>query len=270
MSGRTRLPLVVVLLGILAVLASCSSTPTEPEVPEMVPLKAAHDYVIAQTSRGQALAYVACSDCPRPTLKTLPAARPQLVSAASTATPPATPVARGASAPQPLVLFKTRTERFSVVFESGSSRLTREASERLEALLPLSRVAIRIRIVGYTDDQAGLALNTKLSEARALAVMVRLRDALAKPQQQIQPELIATGRPLCCYLTDNRDPRHRAPNRRVEVALELPDEPAIARLVRAARAHSVGASVHELVGDAVREEHAEVKAADGIVRGLRP
>ena len=68
-------------------------------------------------------------------------------------------------------------------------------------------------------------------------VLANLRDRLAEPR----PDLSATGRPLCCYVTDNRSEDHRAPNRRAEIALELLDTPAVRTLLLSARAQMLGA-----------------------------
>ena len=221
MSAAQRVITAICALGGTGLLMSCTSSPSLPDVAAPAP---PHAYTIAAQERGAMLAFVTCSDCPKPTPKSLPASRSSL--AAAMPAPPA---------PRALVP-AIRTEHFTLVFDINSAGLSPQARSRVAALVPLARSARRVRITGYTDDLGSQALNARLSDGRAVAVMVALRDALGEPG----PELTASGRPLCCYLTDNRNENHRAPNRRVEVALELPDTPTVARLVQAAREHAVG------------------------------
>lgn len=234
--------LLLLLCGAAALgLASCS-TPT-PAVAESAPTPP-HAYGIEQRTLGEKTQFVACADCERPTPKTLRAAAPRLATAAAASPASIASVSNAAKDSQPVAtrtpappVGSTRTEVFTLVFELNSAALTRAARARLDALVPLANAAGRVRVVGYTDDLGSQGLNTRLSDQRALAVMLYLRDRLAEPR----PDLSATGRPLCCYVTDNRSEDHRAPNRRAEIALELLDTPAVRTLLLSARAQMLGA-----------------------------
>lgn len=220
--------------ALLGVLMSCASKPPVADVAAPPPV---HAYSVAAQQRGQTMAFVTCSDCPRPTPKTLPAPRPTLTASPPVLSPALSPVQK--AAPDPRLLSPAiRSEVFSLVFDLNSATLSSRAKGRLDALVALAQQSKRIRIFGYTDDLGSPALNAGLSDRRALAVMLHLRDRLVEPR----PELTATGRPQCCYMTDNRDERHRAPNRRVELTVELADTAAVDRLVQAARAQLVGAA----------------------------
>lgn len=210
------------------VLVSCA-LPAPPALPGEAAPPPVHAYTIAPQQRGETLAFVACTNCPRPTPKTLPGPKPTLAAAQ--------PALKAVTEPS-LSLPAVRSEVFALVFDLNSARLTSKARAQLDALGALAQQSRRIRIYGYTDDLGGQALNAKLSDSRALAAMLHLRDGLVAPG----PEVTASGRPQCCYITDNRNEDHRAPNRRVEIAFDLPATAIVARMVQAARAQAVGAA----------------------------
>ncbi len=238
MSGaRACALLLLTALGV----SSCSTTPSPVVVTASAPAPV-HAHGIEQQLVGSKLRFVACADCERPTVKTLRAAAPRLVAvnAQERPAPPGGPAKPAAAASTPGIQRAApapRTQTFTVVFDLNSAVLTRTARSRLDALVPLVNAAARVRVLGFTDDLGSQELNSRLSDQRALAVMLHLRDRLAEPR----PELSATGRPQCCYITDNRNEGHRAPNRRAEILVELADTPAVRVLLAAARARMVGA-----------------------------
>ncbi len=109
-----------------------------------------------------------------------------------------------------------RLERAVVVFPFEGSAVGPQVAERLRELLPLMRLAKRIQVLGYTDDQGPQAANDKVAQARALAVMVQVRQILGDDAPQA---LSAKGQGLCCYISHNQSEAGRALNRRVEVLL---------------------------------------------------
>lgn len=261
----TRLATLLLYLTAVLGLASCS-TPT-PVIAEPTPVPP-HAYAIEQRTLGDKTQFVACAECERLTPKTLRVPRPRLAvtapggtTLAATETPaqavkPAQMpqgTAQATSPPAPT----TRTELFTVVFDLNSAALTRAARSRLDALVPLANAAGRVRVVGYTDDLGSQGLNNRLSDQRALAVMLYLRDRLTEPR----PDLSATGRPLCCYVTDNRSEDHRAPNRRAEIAVEVLDTPAVRALLLSARARMVGSRAPAPNGSASPDEPHRAQAA---------
>lgn len=204
------------LVVITALLASCGTAPQEsPKLPPP-----AHDYRVAQIDTGNAPSYEMCRDCPRPTRKTL--SGQQLRSPA-----PAPLPQRLTEAPPPK---PPRQFKAFIPFEFNSANLTAQAQAQLAAIAPVLQLSTQVQVTGYTDDLGGRDLNTKLSDARALSVLIALRDQLAG--RDTAPTLRATGRPLCCYVSDNRTEAQRRPNRRAEVRLTVPDGPALTKALQ--------------------------------------
>jgi len=210
---------------------------------------------IVQLDNGR---FVLCRDCERPTPKTLGrvADRAPLSASLSLAaeTPmrvaaaPAAPAASTGSvealrpsvdgtnaltnaevarAPLPGRVAR-RLERAIVIFPTDAAELGEQARARLGELKKLLAQSARVRIVGYTDDTGAQAPNDKLALARANAVAAFVRDLLG---QTGRPQLLPSGRGLCCYLVDNLTWGARAANRRVELLIELDDTPANAWLI---------------------------------------
>ena len=171
---------------------------------------------IAPTPLGQ---FVRCAgqDCLQPTPKTL-ASRPPRSEGPPKALKLDAPAQR--SVPPPPARDALRLERAVVVFPFEGSAVGPQVAERLRDLLPLIRLAKRIQVLGYTDDQGPQAANDKVAQARALAVMVQVRQMLGDEAPQT---LSAKGQGLCCYISHNQTEAGRALNRRVEVLLSVPD-----------------------------------------------
>lgn len=223
-----------------AVMFGAASCGTPPEPPPELPAPP-HAYRLEQKARGTSTTFAACTDCAAPSRKTL------------TAPPPVVALATTEPAPVPKpVLPKTRSERALVLFDLASPRLRADSQARLNALAPLFRLANRIQITGYTDDLGSAALNTKLSDARALTVMLRIRQALGP--EAGSATLSASGRPLCCYVADNGDEPRRAPNRRAEVLIELPNTEDVDLMVRGLRGYMVAAAAPDRPQAAVAAE----------------
>lgn len=207
-TGRTH-PLAV-MLACAGVLSFWGCVQTEPPPAPRPTVR------IAPTPLGQ---FVRCAgpDCLQPTPKTL-APRPQRLEAAPKplrVDPPPPP-----PSPMPAAREALRLERAVVVFPFEGSAVGPQVAERLRELLPLMRLAKRIQVLGYTDDQGPQAANDKVAQARALAVMVQVRQMLGDDAPQA---LSAKGQGLCCYISHNQSEAGRALNRRVEVLLSVPD-----------------------------------------------
>ena len=210
------------LLSALA-LASCANSP-EPVVPAPAPVPRG----IQQQATGTALRWVACVDCEAPTAKTMPPkSGGQLLAKAQAViglVPPPTHAAsettapRPEPAPTPRSVKETTLTRATVNFGLAEASLSEQDRDRLRQLKPLLASARRIRITGYTDTQGGPESNDRLASNRALAVVLYLRDGLGLSG----PEVIGTGRPLCCYRAPNTSDAGRAQNRRAELDIELP------------------------------------------------
>lgn len=200
----------------MALLASCGTAPQEsPKLPPPT-----HDYRIAQIDTADAPVYAMCRDCPRPTPKTLPGQQVRVPAAA-----PLPDRLTKAPTPKPPRQFTA-----FVPFDFNSANLTAQAKAQLSAIAPVLQLSTQVQVTGYTDDLGGRELNTKLSDARALSVLIALRDQLAG--RDTTPTLRAIGRPLCCYVSDNRTEARRRPNRRAEVRLTVPDGPALTKALQ--------------------------------------
>lgn len=226
------------IAGLGAALVACAPPkliqPTEPDPP--------HLYTLQQERSPAATRFVACKDCDRPTPKTLArvgqrnaVARPISPEAAE---PRAEmqPALQPKADPQPTKPIGTRTETATLLFESGSSRLSAEALSRLDALAPLLRQATRIRVTGFTDSQGSQGVNQRLAMERTREALDRIRALTANAQTS--PVLSGVGKPLCCYLADNTREATRAPNRRAELTMDLPDSADVAKALTAAHARA--------------------------------
>lgn len=212
---------------VVALLAACVAPQPEPAPPLPPP---PHAYRIEQVPMNGGGSYARCTDCAKPTPKTLPGGGERLT-AAKQLMPgpadvvPAPPVQPKAKAP--------RTVTVTLTFDLNSARLTAAAQAELQAVAPIVHQAQQLRVTGFTDDLGSQKLNQKLSDARALTVVLKLRELVAG--MSTPPPLSGTGRPLCCFVADNSSEARRVPNRRAEVVITLPDTEAVDRLVRAWR-----------------------------------
>lgn len=205
---RFRVVIAGLGLAVVVALASCSSPPQElPVVATPV-----HDYRIAQHDNSGLQSFERCHDCPNPTRKTLPS-HPVRVATAPV------PV------PRPKIQAPQKLRQFTAViqFESNSAKLTEQSKSQIAAIAPMLKLSTEAGVTGFTDDLGGPQLNTTLSGARALAVVQELREQLHASAKQ--PSLAGTGRPLCCYVSNNRGEAKRQLNRRAEVLMTIPDTP---------------------------------------------
>lgn len=210
----------------MAMLASCTSTP---EKPAALP-PPTHAYKVAQVERPgapTAPSYEVCQDCPRPTRKTLPSTEARMAAAAA-AMPVATPpVPRPPQQPVPRA---PRQLTGVIQFDLNSATLTAEAKKQLAAWAPVMRSSLQVQVTGFTDNLGNQALNTRLADARALNVLLSVREQLSVDGKS--PSISATGRPLCCYVADNRTESQRQPNRRAEVRITVQDTAELPQLLR--------------------------------------
>jgi len=100
-----------------------------------------------------------------------------------------------------------------ILFELGSSRLTAGSRRRLAAVADVAREcpAARLAVHGHTDASGQPALNQRLSQLRAEAVVAALVQA-GVPAERLAPQGLGASRPLA----QGNDPATRALNRRIE------------------------------------------------------
>jgi chemotaxis protein MotB len=122
-----------------------------------------------------------------------------------------------------------------LLFESGSDDIKPQADSALKAVADeLNRGAtrqLRIQIVGHTDDRPIAKPGTKtrhptnwhLSTNRANSVLLAL-----KKHKVDERRMRAAGASMFESVADNKDPKTRAKNRRVEIYILAPDAKDIA------------------------------------------
>lgn len=100
-----------------------------------------------------------------------------------------------------------------ILFERGSSELTPQSRHRLLALAEIARhcPAGSLAVQGHTDTTGPAALNQRLSQQRAEAVVAVLAQA-GVPAERLQPQGLGASRPLAL----GNDPAAQALNRRIE------------------------------------------------------
>jgi outer membrane protein OmpA-like peptidoglycan-associated protein len=198
---------------IAAAALSCSCTTQKPKVAADAPAAVPLTYRLQQQLVGNRPVFVACtSDCAEPTPKTLPQAR--AVAQAIRASEPATVTA---------LVQPPKSETATVLFDFGSAAIRPQAQRELRTLKHLFSRASSVRITAYTDNRGPEGANTRLADARALAVMQLIRDLIA--DVATKPKLTATGRPLCCYVAANTSDPPRGLNRRAEIVIEAAPGP---------------------------------------------
>lgn len=108
---------------------------------------------------------------------------------------------------------------YGIFFDTGKSDIKPESKPQLDEMAKLlqSQAAIKVYIVGHTDNQGTLDANMALSQHRAQAVAT----ALAAAPYKIDPKrLIARGVASLAPVAANAVDEGRARNRRVELVLQ--------------------------------------------------
>lgn len=107
---------------------------------------------------------------------------------------------------------------YGVYFDTGKSELKPESKAQLDEMAKLlqANAALRVFIVGHTDNQGALETNLALSRARAQAVV----DALAKNYKVDARRLAAAGVANYAPVASNASDSGRAKNRRVELVAQ--------------------------------------------------
>jgi outer membrane protein OmpA-like peptidoglycan-associated protein len=107
---------------------------------------------------------------------------------------------------------------YGVYFDTGKSEVKPQSKDQLAEMAKLlkSNAAMRVFVVGHTDNQGALEGNLALSKARAQAVV----DALVKNFQVDAKRLAAAGVANYAPVASNTGEAGRARNRRVELVLQ--------------------------------------------------
>lgn len=108
-----------------------------------------------------------------------------------------------------------RVAIYGILFDTGKSELKPESEPSLIEIAKLlnQNPSLKVYIVGHTDMIADLALNMRLSQARAQAVV----DALVSKHGIASTRLIAFGNGPYAPVASNKTEDGRAKNRRVEL-----------------------------------------------------
>lgn len=108
-----------------------------------------------------------------------------------------------------------RVAIYGIYFDTGKSELKAESEPALDEIAKLlnENPALRVYIVGHTDMVADLALNMKLSQARAQSVV----NALVAKHGIAGARLIPFGAGPYAPVASNKTEEGRAKNRRVEL-----------------------------------------------------
>jgi outer membrane protein OmpA-like peptidoglycan-associated protein len=107
---------------------------------------------------------------------------------------------------------------YGIYFDTGKSELKPESKVQLDEMAKLlqGNAALRVFIVGHTDNQGVLDANLALSRARAQAVV----DALVKNYKVDAKRLGAAGVANYAPVASNANDAGRAKNRRVEMVVQ--------------------------------------------------
>jgi chemotaxis protein MotB len=110
-------------------------------------------------------------------------------------------------------------------FESGGAELSSLSFQSLDKIIPiLSKTPGEIKVGGHTDDQPISTLqfrsNWDLSAARATSVVHYMLRSGQIAKGRLTSQGYADSRPIL----ENKTPEARAKNRRVEIAVEVPED----------------------------------------------
>lgn len=101
-----------------------------------------------------------------------------------------------------------------ILFPTGKYTLNQNAKTDLTAFANslINNPNTNVQVYGFTDNTGSYAVNEKLSNQRADAVMTYLVNSGVSPTR-----LMAQGIPMADYVASNDTPEGRAQNRRVEI-----------------------------------------------------
>lgn len=104
---------------------------------------------------------------------------------------------------------------YGITFDTGKADLKPESEPTLAEIAKLlkSQPALKLHVVGHTDNVAGIDLNLKLSQARAEAVVQALVAKHAIAANRLRPQGVG---PVCPVAANDTE-EGRAKNRRVEL-----------------------------------------------------
>jgi outer membrane protein OmpA-like peptidoglycan-associated protein len=111
-----------------------------------------------------------------------------------------------------------RIALYGVYFDTGKAELKPESKAQLDEMAKLlkANAALRVYIVGHTDNQGTLEANLALSRSRAQAVV----DALVRNDKIDAKRLAAAGVAGYAPVASNANEAGRARNRRVELVAQ--------------------------------------------------
>lgn len=130
---------------------------------------------------------------------------------------------RGESAMAKSLSQDGRVDVYGLLFDTGKSVLKNGSTPTLQELAKVlqDNPALKVEVVGHTDDVGDADSNQKLSEARAAAVA----DALVKTYAIEAARMVARGMGQNAPLGPNTTEAGRAKNRRVEIIAVQADTP---------------------------------------------
>lgn len=230
-----RLPIAALALTAgLLLLAGCGAHATKASASR---LGAPSELRIAQLGYGREARYAVCVEpaCPAMTPKTLAATAAPDIPLPMSSIPPAVssmpaPLRTASATPPPKALSPAAPEKSRDVpvetptpavrpapvivhFKWNSHDLTDEAIATLDQAMDTARRAVRIEIVGRTDDSGPAAANSAMALHRALTV----RDYFARHLPPGHGEIVIDAQGACCFIASNDTWAGRHENRRVEI-----------------------------------------------------
>lgn len=107
---------------------------------------------------------------------------------------------------------------YGLYFDTGKAEVKPESKPQLDEMAKLlqAQPALRVYIVGHTDNQGSLEANVALSQQRAQAVVAALAGSYKIDAKRLQARGVASLAPVATNGTDDG----RARNRRVELVLQ--------------------------------------------------
>ena len=104
---------------------------------------------------------------------------------------------------------------YDILFDTGKSDIKPESESALQEIAKMltQSPGLKLHVVGHTDNTGDLAMNMKLSQARAAAVVAALTGRLGVAAGRLNPFGAGPYAPVA----SNRTEEGKAKNRRVEL-----------------------------------------------------
>lgn len=118
---------------------------------------------------------------------------------------------------------ESKTEKIVVNFPFNKAYLTKvdlsKLTKRLEVVK--SDPDVHVAIIGYTDNVEAISSKSRANQKLALERAMVVKNLLVKKYGVNANKITVEGKPLCCYVANNKNKHGRYENRRAEIKVVI-------------------------------------------------